>query len=647
MGCSVVFQPSGCRGVFEKGKRLFEAARELRVDLVAPCGGAETCGKCKVKIEEGIFAGLGTDSRMSHLSPLSEKEKRVLKPDEIKGNIRLACSTFITGDVLVSIPEESRGGAQVILASGEERKYDLNPAVKKYCIEIDKPTLSDCRDDYERLTDALKSRYQCFDKEISVDYLVLKNLPALLRGSDWRLTATVWDNSEIIDLEPGYSNKAYGIAIDLGTTTIAAYLCDLSSGEVLKRDSMVNSQICYGDDVISRITYCMTNEDGLQKLHDIAINDINTLIGRLAASAGIYTGNIYEAVMVFNTAMHHIALNIDPRSMGRAPFPSAIRKPMDLKARDLNIGISKCGNVHCLPVEAGFVGPDNVAVLIAEQPHKQEKMMLVIDIGTNGELALGNSSGMLSASCATGPALEGAQIKFGMRAAQGAIEKVRIDPDNLEPEIKVIGEDPCNKLKTVYARGICGSGIIDAVAQMFITGIILPDGRFNKALESKRVRKDQSGKYEYVLAWVEDSSTEKDITITQKDVRAVQLAKAALYAGAKILMKKRGVDKIDRVVLAGAFGSYINKESALAIGMFPDCELENICAVGNAAGEGARLALLDVGKRREAKEAAKFVQFVETAAEADFQNHFYNAMNFPHAIDTFKNFENNKNLAMS
>ena len=632
----VVFQPSGRRSMVLEGRTLLQASRELGADIEAPCGGAGKCGKCKVKIEEGSFEN-GINSRMSNLSLLTEQEKEVLTSEEQVNHIRLACCAEIKGDILVFVPEQSRGAKQVILETSRESTVKLNSAVKKYYVEMLKPTLEDCRDDFTRLKDELINTYNQLKAELlSIDYSILLTLPSVLRESGWKVTVTLWKDTEIIAVETGRVEKAYGIAVDIGTTTIAAYLCDLVTGTVLKRDSRMNSQVRYGDDVISRISYCMMNDDGLARLHNIIIDDINTLTAQLAEAVEISNENIYEMVLVFNTAMHHITLNIDPQYMGSAPFASVIRTPMNIKARELGIKIAGSGNIHCLPVEAGFVGADNVSVLIAEEPYKQEKMMLLIDIGTNGEIDFGNKDCMMSTSCATGPALEGAQIKYGMRAAPGAIERVNIDRYTFEPECKVIGDEDCFSTQPkAFAKGICGSGIIDAVAELFKAGIIQPDGSFNKKLNSPRLRRNSEGKQEYVLVWAVETAIGKDIVITQKDVRAVQLAKAALYAGAKIIMKKRGANKVDSVILAGAFGSYINKESALVIGMFPDCDLENVTAVGNAAGEGARLALLNTDKRSEAKEVAAFMQFVETAAEDDFQTHFFDAMYFPHAKDSF------------
>lgn len=393
----------------------------------------------------------------------------------------------------------------------------------------------------------------------------------------------------------------------------------------------------YGEDVLSRISYAMLEDNGLEKMHNTIIESINTLLQKMTEEVGLSSADVQEIVLVFNTVMHHIALNIDPKFMGRSPFAPAIKQSLDIKARDLKIEINPCGNVHVLPIEAGFVGADNMAVLIAEEPYKQEEMRLIIDIGTNGEIDVGNSKKMLSTSCATGPALEGAQIKFGMRAAPGAIECIRIDLETLEPRYKVIGsEEWYPENKNLGAKGICGSGIIDAIAELFKSGIIGASGRFNKGLEEfPRVRKGTDGKMEYVICWAEETSIGQDISITIGDVRAVQLAKSALYVGAKYLMEKLGIEKVDSVTLAGAFGSFIDRESAMVIGMFPDCDLEKVIAVGNAAGDGAQIALLNKEKRIEADQVAKEVFFVETAVELDFQQRFSDAMAFPHGRDSF------------
>ncbi len=633
---TVIFQPSGRRGLVDGGTNLLDAARQLGVDIESVCGGVKVCGKCKVKLETGFFEKFGIDSRQTNLSPFLPDETDYLTEGEIGDNFRLACCAKVLGDLLVFVPEESRGAKQVVLETGKERVFKLNPAVRKYYIEMQPATLEDHRSDAERVKDTLNAKYH-LPRDLNVDYLVLRDLPTVVRDGHWKVTVTVWNRQEIILVEPGLVERALGLAVDVGTTTVAAYLCDLRTGQVLVVDSMMNPQVRYGEDVLSRITYAMMNDDGLEKMHGAIIEGINTLAGRMTEKIGLTPDAILEVTLVFNTVMQHIALGIEPSYIGRSPFTAGTKEAQNIKARDLGIKVWKAANVHTLPVEAGFVGPDNVGVLIAEEPYKEPaKIRMVIDIGTNGEIDIGNAGKLLCTSCATGPALEGAQIKFGMRAAPGAIEKVRIDPETMEASYKVIGQDKWYpELKKTDAKGICGSGIIDVVAELFKSGIIQKSGRFNMKPDSPRVRKAEDGRPEYVLAWADETSIGKDISFTQGDVRAVQLAKAALYVGSRYLMEKLGVANLDSVTLAGAFGSYIDKESAMLIGMFPDCDLDNVMAVGNAAGDGAKLALLDVEKRDEAAWIAREVEFVETAIEPDFQERFAAAMAFPHSTDKF------------
>jgi uncharacterized 2Fe-2S/4Fe-4S cluster protein (DUF4445 family) len=507
--------------------------------------------------------------------------------------------------------------------------------VKQYSLVLPPASLADARDDRQRLLETLEERYGL--KDLIVDYTVLRDLPLLLRKEEWQVTVTLWQGREIIRVVPGAEvPHSLGIAIDVGTTTLAAFLCDLATGELLGKASRMNPQIGYGEDVLARISYAMTEEEGREKLQQAMLEAISVLAEEMTAKIGREALEVDEIVLVYNTAMHHFTLGMEPKHMGRSPFVPAVSVPLDIKARDLGVKINPAGNIHSLPVEAGFVGPDNVAVLIAEEPYRSNSIKLIIDIGTNGEIDLGNKDRLLSTSCATGPALEGAQIAFGMRAAPGAIERVEIDPETKEPRYKVIGEDKWYpELKVTGAQGICGSGIIDVVAELHRAGIISKAGRINGRLETPRVRKDESGKLQYVLAWAEETAIHKDIVITQGDIRAVQLAKGAIYVGARYLMEKYGCDHVDEVILAGAFGSYINKRSAMALGLFPDCDPEKVKAVGNAAGDGARLALLDVEKRREAARVARQVEFVETAVEPDFQARFMEALSIPHAKDEF------------
>lgn len=631
----IVFQPSGRRGRVPAGTTILAAAQGMGVGIEAVCGGKGVCGKCRVIIEEGRFEKLGLVSGKAHVSGLSAVEEKFLSPEELARGYRLACLAQVRESLVVTVPEESRTAKQVILEQGRERSYRLAPAVKQYSLVLPPASLSDARDDRQRLLEALEERYGL--KDLIVDYTVLRDLPLLLRKEEWQVTVTLWQGREIIRVVPGAEvPHSLGIAIDVGTTTLAAFLCDLATGELLGKASRMNPQIGYGEDVLARISYAMTEEKGREKLQQAMLEAISVLAEEMTAKIGREALEVDEIVLVYNTAMHHFTLGMEPKHMGRSPFVPAVSVPLDIKARDLGVKINPAGNIHSLPVEAGFVGPDNVAVLIAEEPYRSNSIKLIIDIGTNGEIDLGNKDRLLSTSCATGPALEGAQIAFGMRAAPGAIERVEIDPETKEPRYKVIGEDKWYpELKVTGAQGICGSGIIDVVAELHRAGIISKAGRINGRLETPRVRKDESGKLQYVLAWAEETAIHKDIVITQGDIRAVQLAKGAIYVGARYLMEKYGCDHVDEVILAGAFGSYINKRSAMALGLFPDCDPEKVKAVGNAAGDGARLALLDVEKRREAARVARQVEFVETAVEPDFQARFMEALSIPHAKDEF------------
>jgi len=440
--------------------------------------------------------------------------------------------------------------------------------------------------------------------------------------------------------------------------------------EVLDTVSMMNPQCKYGEDVMSRITYHMMNKDGLERMSADIIEGLNKLFDE--AIQGTYPpkkkvkkkkgeegpdeyvevpeeGKTYlrlvledieDVTIGFNTAMHHILLQLDPEHVGLAPFPPVVHHSLDIKARDLGIKINPSAYVFVLPNEAGFVGADNVGVLIAEEPYKSDEIQLIIDIGTNGELVLGNKEKLISSSCATGPALEGAQLSFGMRAAPGAIERIKIDPDTHEVDYKVIGRDAWRSYsepKEMKAKGICGSGILDVLAELYAAGVVAKSGVFNKkGQKSKRFRKNaETGQPEFVLAWSEESSIERDIVITQKDVRQIQLAKGALYAGCKLMLNRMKIEKVDKVKIAGAFGTHVDRQKALVMGLFPDCDIEKIESVGNAAGDGCRAALLNKAKRDEANWVARNVEYIELTGEKDFQKEFMAAMQLPHMHDKF------------
>ncbi len=619
----------------EEDQNLKRASHELGVEIEGICGEKGTCGKCKVRVEEGYFNKYGLESLAANLSPLNAAEKKALTTGEIEDGYRLACQARVQGDVVVFVPEESRLDKQIVCKAARDIAVEIKPAVKKYYVKLTPASLHDPLACWERLQNELKESFGLTG--LSLDYGVLRELQGVTRRRDLKATISLWKGKEVIHIEPGAVEKTYGVAVDIGTTTVAAYLCDMRTGRVTATASMMNPQVAYGEDVMSRISYAMNHKDGLASMHQAIINGLNKLLGQVAAAGKIKRSTVVDMTIVGNTCMHHIFLNLDPRHLGRSPFVPAITHSIDVKARDMGLKIALGAYIHVLPIEAGFVGADNVGVLIAEEPYNQDDMLLVIDIGTNGELVLGNRNMLACSSCATGPAFEGAEIRFGMRAAPGAIEKIVIDPATKEVRFKVIGrEEWSTEADDLKAKGICGSGIIDAAAQMFLAGVVDRTGKLAADLDTPRIRKGDKGG-EFVIAWAKETSIGKDIIICQQDIRNLQLAKAAMYSGAKIMMRRLGVKKIDKIILAGAFGSYIDKEAAAAIGLFPDCDLENIYAVGNAAGDGARIALLNTDKRDEADRIAREVEYVELTVEPDFDRVFSQAMWFPHMEDSFPN----------
>ena len=643
----VILMPSGRRGQVKDGESLLEAARQMGVEIESICGGRLTCGKCKVRIESGEFQKHGIRSLPEHVSEASEEERLLLERLNA-ADCRLSCSAYVHGDVLVSVPEESMAQKQIIRKTATERVIEVAPAIRQVYVEVEEARLGEHRGDWGRLQDALIDQWQL--ESLQIDLLALRRLQMALRNGKWAITVTLWQDREVIDVRSGYAEGIYGLAVDIGSTTVAGYLCDLRTGELLATESVMNPQVSYGEDLMSRVSYAMTHPDGLSKMHTAIIDTLNKLAAKAAQMAGLRARDIHELVVVGNTTMMHIFLNIDPVELGGAPFALANRDAMDIKARELGLRLHPGANVHAMPAEAGHVGADNVGVLIAEEPYLQDQISLVVDVGTNAEIVLGNKDWMYSASSPTGPAFEGGQISAGMRAAPGAIERVRIDPETRQARFRVIGEErwsdewrigpdqPVEAQPRHLASGICGSGIIEAVAELYLSGIITADGRFNPEADSERIQW-QGRKGAYVLATGDETTHGQPILITQDDVRNIQLAKAALYAGAKLLMNKAGIEKVDRIILAGAFGSYIDPKHAMILGLIPDCNLERVHAVGNAAGDGARIALLNRHKRQEAQEIAHWVRYIETAVDPDFQREFVGAMHLPHQQDAFPHLE--------
>lgn len=622
---TITFQPSGRRGAVSPGQDVLSAARELGVEIESTCGGKGTCKKCRVQVE----------SAPETVSPPTAVELDTFTSQALAAGMRLACQTRVQGTVKLFVPEQSRRLQQVVRKAAGERTVALDPAVKAYQLELARPTLEDALADAERLTKALEHAHGL--SNLRLDFAVTQRVPSVLRQADWKVEAVVWNGEAVVDVRAQTPQRPLlGLAVDVGTTTIAAYLTDLQSAEVVATESAMNPQVAFGDDVIARLYYVVHHEGGLAELQRNVTSEINRLARRAVERVGASPEDIYDVVMVGNTAMHHLFLGLEPRALGVSPFVPAVQGAVDALAADIGLDFNPRCRLHVLPVEAGFVGADNVAVIIAEEPYNKDEVLLLIDIGTNGELVLGNRRRLLSTSCATGPAFEGSHVEFGMRAAPGAIERIRIDPDSLEVRFKVIGLRSWHTdypAEEVRARGICGSGIIEAAAEMRRAGIILENGNFNPALSHPRIITENGAPRKFIIAHAEETALGKDITVSLKDIRSLQLAKAALRAGAEILLARYGVKRPDGVVLAGAFGSYIDKHHALALGMLPDCSPEDVVSVGNAAGDGARFALLNRGKRREAQWAAQRVEFVELAIDPDFQRQYVAAMSFPEVTD--------------
>jgi len=637
----VLFMPSGKRGRFPKGTMVIDAARDLGVYVESVCGGRGICGRCQIDIQEGQFAKHGITSSADHLSEFSAKETRYAEKRDLKEGRRLSCSATIEGDLVVDIPQEGQINAAVIRKVDDGRIIERNPAIQLCYVEVEEPDMHKPLGDLDRLKQALERDWGWQD--LMVDSYLLPRVQKRLRDGDWKVTAVIHKDMEtsrpsIVSIYPGLKNEAYGIACDIGSTTIAMHLVSLLSGQTIASSGAPNPQIRFGEDLMSRVSYVMMNPEGREAMTTAVRAALNSLIENVCTEALVEPKDILDLVFVGNPIMHHLFLGIDPTELGGAPFALAVSGAVHSWAVDLDLNVSKGARVYVLPCIAGHVGADAAAVTLCEGPHRQDKQMLVVDVGTNAEIVLGNSEHTVAASSPTGPAFEGAEISCGQRAAPGAIERVRIDPVTLEPKVRVIGVDCWSDEPVFHAAaqatgvtGVCGSAIIEVVAEMFLAGIISEDGVIDGSLAEKSDRIIEDGRtYSYVL-W----RGQQQLTITQNDVRAIQLAKAALYAGIKLLMDKIGIKSVDSISFAGAFGTFIDPKYAMVLGLIPDCDLDNVKAVGNAAGYGAKMALLNRNFRREIEETVTKIEKIETALESDFQAHFVNAMAMPNKVEPF------------
>jgi uncharacterized 2Fe-2S/4Fe-4S cluster protein (DUF4445 family) len=634
----VAFAPSGKRGEFASGTSLLAAARTLGVDLDSVCGGRGICGRCQVDVAEGAFAKHAIHSSADHLSPWGEVESRyALKRGPFPAHRRLGCQAKICGDLVIDVPPESQVHRQVVRKRAETHPIEIDPVVRLHYVEVGEPDMHEPTSDLRRLQRALREQWGL--GETNADLAALAGLQKALRAGGWKVTVALRKDRDIVAVMPGFAERAFGLAIDVGSTTIAAHLCDLTSGEVVASCGTMNPQIRFGEDLMSRVSYVMMNPGGDNELTRTVREAMDALIGEAAHEAGVARGEIMEATMVGNPIMHHLVLGLDPTELGGAPFALAIDGAYEARARELGLDVAPGAFVYALPCIAGHVGADAAGVVLAEGPHLKDELTLLVDVGTNAEIVFGNRERLLACSSPTGPAFEGAQISCGQRAAPGAIERVRIDRATLEPRVKVIGcdlwsDDPgfAEATRDLGVTGVCGSGIIEAIAEMFLAGIVSEDGVIDGALAERTKRVEQVGRtFAYVLR-----EGAPRLLIYQSDVRAIQLAKAALYAGAKLLTERAGAAP-ERVTLAGAFGSHIDPLYAMTLGLIPDCDLAKVASAGNAAGTGARIALLNLAARAEIEGVARRIEKIETAIEPAFQRHFVAAMAFPNKEDVFLN----------
>jgi len=657
----VLFMPSGKRGRFAVGTPILDAARELGVYVESVCGGRGICGRCQIEIQTGKFAKHGITSAPDHISPPGPKEKRYDEKRGLEEGRRLSCSSTIEGDLVVDIPADVQINAQVVRKADDGRYIERNPAIHLCYVEVDQPDMHNPLGDFDRLKAALKKDWaELFPNasadasadasdwdELTIDHHLLLRLQPILRQGKWKVTAAVHKDGSatrptLINLYAGLHNEAYGIACDIGSTTIAMHLVSLLSGVTIATSGASNPQIRFGEDLMSRVSYVMMNPDGREAMTKAVRKALNKLIAQLCTEAKIDASDILDMTFVGNPIMHHLFLGLDPTELGVAPFALAISESLHISASELDLAASPGARVYVLPCIAGHVGADAAAATLAEGPHRQDEIMLLVDIGTNAEIVLGNKNRVVAASSPTGPAFEGAEISCGQRAAPGAIERVRIDPQTLEPRIRIIGVEKWSdeegfeeEAAKIGITGVCGSGIIEVVAEMFLAGIITPDGVIDGTQAAKSKRIIAEGRTWSYLLW----QGAQKLTITQTDIRAIQLAKAALYAGTRLLMDKMEIQSVDQIRLAGAFGSFIDPKFAMVLGLIPDCDLEKVNAVGNAAGVGAKMALLNRDHRREIEQTVQTIEKIETALEPDFQRHFVNAMALPNKVEAFPKLE--------
>jgi uncharacterized 2Fe-2S/4Fe-4S cluster protein (DUF4445 family) len=633
----VVFTPSGRRARVERGTTVLDAARRLGVDLDSTCGGRGICGRCQVSVAEGEHAKHGITCTGDALTSPTATELDYAADKGLGRGRRLGCVARVADDVVIDVPPESQVYRQVVRKEADARAIAVDPVVRLHVVEVEEPQLGSSRSDAARLLEALEREWSLRNLQIDID--VLRSLQRVLRASATvsptrrQVTVAVHDADAVTAVWPGFHDVALGIAFDVGSTTVAGHLCDLRTGEVLASAGAMNPQIRFGEDLMSRVSYVMLNPGSEKELTRAVRGCLAKLTAELCRDSGVDRTDVLEVTFVGNPVMHHLLLGIDPTELGGAPFALAVDDALRLRASELGLPVNPGARAYVLPCIAGHVGADTAGVILAEGPHLSDEVTLLVDVGTNAEIVLGNRDRLLAASSPTGPAFEGAQISCGQRAAPGAIERVRIDPETLEPRVKVVGCEAWSDDPGFDARvtGVCGSGIVEVVAELHLAGVLATDGTIDGSLAERTPRVVADGRtFSYVL-W----DGEPELVITQNDVRQIQLAKAALHAGCRLLLDRYGLERVDRVRLAGAFGAHIDPVHALVLGLVPDCDPSGVTSAGNAAGTGARVALLNRAARAEIEGVVRTVEKVETAVEPRFQEHFVNAMAIPHDTDPY------------
>jgi uncharacterized 2Fe-2S/4Fe-4S cluster protein (DUF4445 family) len=633
----IVFTPSGRQGHVPAGTTVLQAARTLGVDIDSVCGGRALCGRCQVDVGTGEFAKHGISSGPDSLCGVTAVETRYADKKGLAEGRRLSCQSTLVSDVVIDVPPESQVHNQLVRKAADDRQIEMDPIIRLCLVEVREPDMHEPSGDLRRLVEALETQWpDRVSGEIGCDLHILQQIQPVLRAGKWQVTVALRDGNRIVGIWPELKDRVAGVAIDVGSTTMSAHLCDMVTGDVLASTGAMNPQIRFGEDLMSRVSYGIMNPGGHVEMTEAVIDGLQKLISGAAEQAGMVADDVVEVVLVGNPVMHHLLLGIDPLELGGAPFALAVDTAVEMRASEIGLAVNRGARVYVLPCIAGHVGADAAGVVLAEAPQKGDINTLVVDVGTNAEIVVGNSERMLAASSPTGPAFEGAQISSGQRAAPGAIERIRINPETLEPRFRVIGveqwsdEDGFDEaVKATGITGICGSGIIEVLAEMYLAEILTSDGVINGARAESTPRVEADGRtFAYRVS--------DNVVVTQNDVRAIQLAKAALHAGFRLLMDKMGLKSVDRVVLAGAFGTHIDPKYAMVLGMIPDCALENVRAAGNSAGTGARMALLNKGARREIENVVRDIEKIETAVEASFQDQFVKAMAIPHQSEPYE-----------